>query len=82
MAKAFHTIRKPSQSIFSNVLTGPIVTLTEVDGLETFARYCDETLCFMESSTGTFLSFNEQMTKNEYFKAYSPNWVEMGLNLE
>ena len=80
MDKAFHTTTKASQWIFSNVLTGSDITLTDVDGLETFARLCDEALCFMETSPGTFLSFNEQMTQERIFERLDPElsrkWFE------
>ena len=80
MDKAFHTTRKPSQWIFSSVLTGSDITLSDVDGLENFARLCDEALCFMETSPGTFLSFNEQMTQEKIFERLDPElsrkWFE------
>ena len=80
MDKPFDTTKKPSQWIFSNVLTGSDITLTDVDGLETFARLCDEALCFMETSPGTFLSFNEQMTQERIFERLDPElsrkWFE------
>merc|ERR1712015_248277 len=80
MDKAFHTTRKPSQWIFSSVLTGSDITLSDVDGVENFARLCDEALCFMETSPGTFLSFNEQMTQEKIFERLDPElsrkWFE------
>ena len=45
MDKAFHTTKKPSQWIFSSVLNGSDITLTDNDGLENSARMCDEALC-------------------------------------
>ena len=59
----FQTTRKPSQWIYSNIIAGSTISLTDLDGLRTFARSCESAKGLMESSPKTFLSFNEQMTQ-------------------
>ena len=72
MDNEFQTTKKPSQWIYSNIIAGSTISLTDLDGLRTFARSCESAKGLMESSPNTFLSLNEQMTQECIFQRLSP----------
>ena len=70
---AFETTKKPSQSLIAGIINGPLLTLTDLEGLTRFAQDCDSAQCLIESSPNTFLSLNEEMTQERIFDRLSPD---------